>query len=71
LRFADAAPKIKFRFFSGYSNAILPTKENSTLAETQNEIWNKMNGLQEVWKINISTELVQPLLRTDLTDAER
>jgi hypothetical protein len=33
-----------------------------------NEIWGGVDG---IWRINIAIEILQPLLRNDLTDAER
>lgn len=67
-RLANLARGIKFRFFSGYCYTGLLVKEIYSYAEMQNEIWAGVNG---IWRINIAIEMLQPLLRSDLRDAER
>jgi hypothetical protein len=67
-KLTNAARGIKFRLFSGYCNTGLPVKEIYSYAEMNNEIWGGVDG---IWRINIAIEILQPLLRNDLTDAER
>ncbi len=62
-----AAKNIRFRLISGYTNCNsgLVVKEKFHFAEIQNEIYS------DFVRINIAVELLQPLLRNDLTGAER
>jgi hypothetical protein len=66
------AQKIKFRLFSGYTNfnTGCTIDENWHYADTIMEIWHAASPVGVV-RSNIALELLQPLLRDDLTRAER
>ena len=65
--FAQMAKQVRFRLGSGYTcwASGLPVREVYNYGETTQEI------AQRKITVEIALELLQPLLRDDLTDAER
>lgn len=71
IRLLTASERIRFRLFSGYTNCNtnIPVKEIFHYGETNVELWE--GNVRELVRVNVAIEVLQPLLRGDLTDAER